>query len=78
MSNKLIFRKAKEMHYKSHKQGSTTRPQLPVDVIQNELALSAEDMRYYMESLQKLRLIKFTDEKLDSFEITKVGLNTMI
>jgi hypothetical protein len=78
MSNKLIFRKAKEMHYANHKQGSTSNPSLQIDTIQSELMLSAEDMKYYLESLKKLRLIKFTDENLDCIELTKVGLSTMI
>jgi hypothetical protein len=78
MSNKLIFRKAKEMHYAIIKPGSKVNPSLQVDAIQSELMLSEEDMKYYLESLKKLRLIKFTDEKLDCIELTKVGLSTMI
>lgn len=78
MSNKLIFRKAKEMHYAIVKPGSKTNPPLQIDTIQSELMLSGEDMKYYLDSLKKLRLIKFTDEKLDSIELTKVGLSTMI
>jgi hypothetical protein len=78
MSNKLIFRKAKEMHYAIVKPGAKTHPALQVEAIQNELMLSGEDMKYYLDSLKKLRLIKFTDETLDSIELTKVGLSTMI
>lgn len=74
MSNKLIFRKAKEMHYKI----GGKNPQVQVDAIQNELALSGEDMKYYLDSLRKLRLIKFSDEAPENIELTKVGLATQI
>ncbi len=78
MSNKLIFRKAKEMHYKNYKAGSSSHPQLEVEAIQSELALSEEDMQYYLDSLKKLRLIKFLDDQPSTIEITKVGLHTTI
>jgi hypothetical protein len=74
MSNKLIFRKAKELHYKI----GGKNPQVHIDAIQSELQLSQDDMKYYLDSLRKLRLIKFTDESPESIEITKVGLNTQI
>lgn len=74
MSNKLIFRKAKELHYKI----GGKNPQVHIDAIQSELQLSQDDMKYYLDSLRKLRLIKFNDEAPESIEITKVGLNTQI
>ena len=74
MSNKLIFRKAKELHYKT----GGKNPQVTTNTIQDELQLTSEDMKYYLESLQKLRLIKFTDENGETIELTKVGLSTMI
>ena len=74
MSNKLIFRKAKELHYKT----GGKNPQVTINAIQDELQLTSEDMKYYLESLQKLRLIKFTDENGETIELTKVGLSTMI
>ena len=74
MSNKLIFRKAKELHYKI----GGKNPQVHIDAIQSELQLSQDDMKYYLDSLRKLRLIKFNDEATESIEITKVGLNTQI
>ena len=74
MSNKLIFRKAKELHYKI----GCKKPQVHIDAIQSELQLSQDDMKYYLDSLRKLRLIKFNDEAPESIEITKVGLNTQI
>ena len=73
MSNKLIFRKAKEMHFKI----GGKQPQLQVGEIQSELSLSREEMKYYLDSLKKLRLIKF-EEIPDVIEMTKVGLNTVI
>ena len=74
MSNKLIFRKAKEMHYKI----GGKQPQVQVGDIQTELSLSAEEMKYYLDSLKKLRLIKFEADQPEVIEITKVGLNTVI
>lgn len=74
MSNKLIFRKAKELH---HKIGGK-QPQVQVNVIQDELALSQEEMKYYLDSLKKLRLIRFDETTPEVIEITKVGLNTVI
>jgi hypothetical protein len=74
MSNKLIFRKAKELHYKI----GGKNPQVQVDTIQSELMLSGEEMKYYLDSLRKLRLIKFADETPETIELTKVGLATQI
>jgi predicted transcriptional regulator len=74
MSNKLIFRKAKELHYKI----GGKQPQVQVNAIQDELALSQEEMKYYLDSLKKLRLIRFDEATPEVIEITKVGLNTMI
>lgn len=66
------------MHYKNYKAGSSSHPQLEVEAIQSELALSEEDMQYYLDSLKKLRLIKFSDDQPNTIEITKVGLHTTI
>ncbi|RYE23361.1 MAG: hypothetical protein EOP51_10795 [Sphingobacteriales bacterium] len=74
MSNKLIFRKAKEMHFKI----GGKQPQVQVGEIQTELSLSPEEMKYYLDSLKKLRLIKFDVDQPETIEITKVGLNTVI
>ena len=74
-SAKIVFRKAKEIHYKLE----SGNRQVPVERIANELQLSPEEVNTHLVSLQTLRLVKFKDKTTtDTVEMTKIGLSTQV
>jgi RIO-like serine/threonine protein kinase len=74
-SAKIVFRKAKEIHYKLE----NGNRQVPVERIANELQLSPEEVNTHLVSLQTLRLVRFKDKTTtDTVEMTKIGLSTQV
>lgn len=73
-SAKIVFRKAKEIHYKLDR-GST---EVPVERIANELQLTTDEVNIQLLSLKNLRLIRYKDKATESIEVTKIGLSTQV
>jgi RIO-like serine/threonine protein kinase len=74
-SAKIVFRKAKEIHYKL----DSGNRQVPVERIASELQLSHEEVNAHLISLQTLRLVRFKDKTTnDMVEVTKIGLSTQV
>jgi Mn-dependent DtxR family transcriptional regulator len=71
-SSKLVFRKAKEIHYKT----GGENPQVSVERIADELQLSHDEVNYCLNNLKNLRLIRVKENNI--VEVTKVGLSTQV
>jgi hypothetical protein len=70
-SAKLVFRKAKEIHYKT----GGENPQVSIDRLVTELQLSHDEVNTHLTSLKNLRLIRVKENLV---EVTKVGLSTTV
>ena len=71
-SAKIVFRKAKEIHYKT----GGENPQVSIDRIADELQLSQDEVNTHLTSLKNLRLIRVKENNI--VEVTKVGLSTQV
>lgn len=70
-SAKIVFRKAKEIHYKT----GGEHPQVSIERIASELQLTHDEVTTHLTSLKNLRLIRVKDSAI---EVTKVGLSTTV
>jgi transcription initiation factor IIE alpha subunit len=73
-SAKIVFRKAKEIHFKI----SGGNREVPIEQLATELQISLEEVNTHLLSLKNLRLIRFKDKGTEMIEMTKIGLSTTV
>lgn len=74
MSAKIVFKKAKEIHFKM----ASGHREVPIEQLATELQISLEEVNEHLLSLKNLRLIRFIDKGTELIEMTKIGLSTTV